>query len=446
MSAQTVYNDTELILTRLTPPGRGAVATLAVTGPDAFYAVRKHVKLTSGNDIPYKTNEPIFGLLRLSGDDTNSSNINGATNKNATNNNNTGKTGACEQVVLRVVSQNMVELHLHGGEAVLNAAEKVFMQSGAVTASWNESFNNLSLHKSTVEISLTKNSTTSETQETLQCFQPVAASGILNPPHYFGTIGKHPLAEINKFEAAKLLPYAKTERIAKILTDQLNGALEHELEFIHTAAEPEKSKRIQQLRTNANLGRRILKPFRIVLTGNVNSGKSSLINALLGYNRVIVNPTPGTTRDVIEAETVIDGWVFTLIDTAGIRVTDDEIEKEGISSAISAQKNADLVIQLVDLSDEHDQIDFLNKPNGITVFSKWDLEIVRERHKRIHDTNPALKNSPVVSAQEHAGFDTLVGRIMRVVIPRTPEDFEAVPLVEFESATPGSTERQKQFA
>ena len=80
-------------------------------------------------------------------------------------------------------------------------------------------------------------------------------------------------------------------------------------------------------------GRHLLTPFDVVLAGPANVGKSSLINALVGYNRAIVYDAPGTTRDVITAETAIDGWPVTLSDTAGLRDSDDPLEMAGVQTA-----------------------------------------------------------------------------------------------------------------
>lgn len=89
---------------------------------------------------------------------------------------------------------------------------------------------------------------------------------------------------------------------------------------------------------------------RIALVGSVNAGKSSLFNALIGFNRAIVTPIAGTTRDVIEAGVYRDGEHLTFIDTAGIRQTDDIIEKEGIDRSQAEAAKADLVLLVIDAS------------------------------------------------------------------------------------------------
>jgi tRNA modification GTPase len=90
----------------------------------------------------------------------------------------------------------------------------------------------------------------------------------------------------------------------------------------------------------------------VVIAGPPNVGKSSLINALLGYQRAIVFDQPGTTRDVLTATTAIDGWPVELADTAGIREGDDAIETEGVARALAEIRAADLVVEVWDASQE----------------------------------------------------------------------------------------------
>ncbi len=100
---------------------------------------------------------------------------------------------------------------------------------------------------------------------------------------------------------------------------------------------------------SAERGIKIREGYRIVLTGKPNVGKSSLLNGLLEESRAIVNQLPGTTRDTIEESCTIGGIPASLIDTAGIHETKDSIEREGISRALTAIEQADLVLWVIDL-------------------------------------------------------------------------------------------------
>lgn len=91
---------------------------------------------------------------------------------------------------------------------------------------------------------------------------------------------------------------------------------------------------------------RLMEGFRVVIAGPPNSGKSSLLNSLSERDRAIVSPVPGTTRDAIEAPFSLGGVALTLVDTAGLRETQDSVEMEGIARATSEIENADLVLWL----------------------------------------------------------------------------------------------------
>lgn len=115
------------------------------------------------------------------------------------------------------------------------------------------------------------------------------------------------------------------------------------------------------------------------IAGRPNAGKSSLLNALLGYDRAIVTAIPGTTRDTIEEKLRIGRLTLRLIDTAGIRDTDDEVERLGVERSRAAMSKAELVIAVVDgsgeITDEDRKVIAQAEaaPKGIVVLSKRDI-------------------------------------------------------------------------
>lgn len=123
------------------------------------------------------------------------------------------------------------------------------------------------------------------------------------------------------------------------------------------------------------------------IVGKPNAGKSSLLNALLGYDRAIVTKVPGTTRDTIEEKLKIGRVLLKLIDTAGIRETADEVERLGVERSRRAMDSAELVIAVVDgsekMTEEDAEIirDAEKAPNGIVVLSKNDLARLAEMPK-----------------------------------------------------------------
>ena len=108
--------------------------------------------------------------------------------------------------------------------------------------------------------------------------------------------------------------------------------------------------RLDAMTGSFRFGQALHEGVRVVIVGKPNAGKSTLMNALLGYDRVIVSDIPGTTRDEVESHLEYEGVRFTFVDTAGRRETQDEIEAEGVRRSQEAEQGADLVLHLVDLS------------------------------------------------------------------------------------------------
>lgn len=153
----------------------------------------------------------------------------------------------------------------------------------------------------------------------------------------------------------------ETGRLARGWTDRLTLArswLEAELDFsdeadVDDGAVKRARELVAQLRDEVSSvlagethGRRIREGFNIVITGRPNAGKSALLNALAGRDVAIVSDVAGTTRDMIEVSTSLQGWPIVYIDTAGIQETGDPIEREGIRRALQRAAEADLVLSL----------------------------------------------------------------------------------------------------
>ena len=186
--------------------------------------------------------------------------------------------------------------------------------------------------------------------------------------------------------AAQLaLSEARTERTAAILLDQYHGALRRAMEAIRAAIGqrqgPLAREQIAALLARASLGRHLVPPWQVVVAGRPNVGKSSLINALVGYPRSIVHPTAGTTRDVVTARTAIDGWPVQLADTAGLGAGGDAVERAGIALARRQMAQADLVLLLFDLSVHWTAADdalLAAWPEALVVHNKSDAALAAE--------------------------------------------------------------------
>ncbi len=155
-------------------------------------------------------------------------------------------------------------------------------------------------------------------------------------------------------EAELALGHAKTQRTADYLLRQYHGRLEEEIREIKkllssvSRGGDSAGGRITTLLGRGEFGLHLTQPWQVVIAGEPNVGKSSLINALLGYERAIVFDQPGTTRDVVSATTALDGWPVELFDTAGMHATDDPLESAGIDLARQQVEQADLVLWLLD--------------------------------------------------------------------------------------------------
>jgi len=153
---------------------------------------------------------------------------------------------------------------------------------------------------------------------------------------------------------------------------------EEEIDFLndgHVASRLEKIlKEIRDIQNTAKQGAILREGMTVVIAGSPNAGKSSLLNQLSGRDSAIVTAIPGTTRDLLREHIQLDGLPLQIIDTAGLRDSDDPIEQEGIRRARNIIAKADRVLYLIDMtSGENPHDDLLHHPRLILIHNKIDL-------------------------------------------------------------------------
>ena len=323
---------------RLTPHGRGAVASFLLFGEGAIDVFLPHWR----GKKPLR-NQPCYGHLQLN------------------------DAGDCEETVVCQTADGAVEIHVHGGEQIASAIETLFEQHGVIHKTWQEHFSN----------------------------------GVSQQDF-----------------ALRMLPFAPTERTAQILLDQYNGTFDREMLAIERLSDPEeKQRRMLRLQELSLLGKHLVEPFQVVLAGASNAGKSSLFNAILGFQRSMTHSLPGTTRDVVSGQTALDGFPVTFCDTAGFRETGDDLEQQGISRSLRCLADADLVVWVIDLTVAKSQ-----RPtcpvelNVLFCGNKTDL------------VRTPVPHGISVSALTGEGIETLLAEVIRRLVPHPPELGEAVPI------------------
>ena len=196
--------------------------------------------------------------------------------------------------------------------------------------------------------------------------------------------------------------------IESALDDPEHISLDGYRDKLYGVAEEAEKELTKLIRSSSN-GRVISEGIKTVILGKPNAGKSSLMNVLVGEDRAIVTDIAGTTRDILEEHISLQGISLNIVDTAGIRNTDDVVEKIGVSRAMDAAEDADLIIYVVDGSrdlDENDRqiMNFIHDRKAVVLLNKSDLEpVVSVEEITEASGHPVI----AVSAKEETGIDRL---------------------------------------
>jgi len=228
-------------------------------------------------------------------------------------------------------------------------------------------------------------------------------------------------------EARVALAHAGGPKAARILCRQLAGHLEREVDrvggLLAAGDRGAFEAGVDRLLRAARVGLRLIRPWRVVVTGAVNAGKSSLVNALAGYARSLVSPEPGTTRDLLETRLVLGGWEIDLVDAAGWRGAGHlagAVEREGIERAVHAAAAADLVLQVLPVGGQPEprlgeEGPLASEIESLEVVTKSDLA---------EGAGPAVSCGLVTSARTGQGIEALAEAIIQRLIPEELTDPE----------------------
>ena len=287
----------ETVASITTPIGEGGIGVIQVSGPDSLEIVSTVFKGKKLKDLRSAESKRLYyGDIYSSG-------------------------SIVDEVIVNVhreqdsfTGEDLVEVNCHGGILAVKKTLECVVSAGAKEVHWRE-LAGLSLSNNKIDL----------IQE----------------------------------EALLKIPGAKTKLGVKVLLDQYNGALSFYIqETVKQVEECDNNKgmlcdinnRLREIVTTATFGCAITSPQRLIITGKPNAGKSTLINALLKEDRLITHEEPGTTRDAIDEMISIDNIPFTIIDTAGIRETDHEVEKLGVLESKKQLREADKIIIVFDNS------------------------------------------------------------------------------------------------
>ena len=167
---------------------------------------------------------------------------------------------------------------------------------------------------------------------------------------------------------------------------------------------------IELLIDSFKTGNAIKNGIPVTIIGSPNAGKSTLLNSLLNEDKAIVSEIAGTTRDIIEDKLIINGVMFRFIDTAGIRKTDNKIENIGIDKAIENMNKSNIIIQLIDSTENVDkQIKKLNKLSNNSIASK-----IIAINKIDIKNNTSVDKAIYLSAKKNIGIDTLKEKLIEL--------------------------------
>ena len=285
---------------------------------------------------------------------------------------------------------DLAEFHIHGSNAVISLFLDVLSKQANCRMAEPGEFTKIAFQNNKIDLleaesigDLIHSETELQRQQALRFIQG-------NASNYYNSLRDKLIKSLAYIEAK--IDFAEDDIPDAVLKD------------VHTAIE-EIYKEIKKTLKDQRVGEKIREGFKVSIIGEVNAGKSSLLNLLSKRNAAIVSEEKGTTRDIIEVYLNLDGYPVILADTAGIRESENNIEKKGIELAINRSKESDLNLIIIDNSSmqvDKKILDLINQ-DSIVVLNKSDLS---------SDNSGEYKNNGIlISVKNNKNIDKLIDLI-----------------------------------
>ena len=276
--------------------------------------------------------------------------------------------------------EDLAELQIHGSNAVINALLRVLSEQENCRLAEPGEFTKIAFQNDKIDLlkaesigDLIHSETELQRQQAIKLVQG-------NASNYYNNLRKKIIKSLAFIEAK--IDFAEEDLPEKVLKDAHKS-----IKKIHSE--------ITKILKDNKVGEKIRDGFRVSITGEVNAGKSSLLNLLSKREVAIVSDEAGTTRDVLETYLNLDGYPVLLADTAGIRDTKNEVEKKGILLALGKSKEADLNIIVIDNSSKKINNEIQNMINKDTIIflNKSDVSDKQNHKFKVDTVLASVKNN-----------------------------------------------------
>lgn len=380
-----MYDTADTIAAITTPLGESGIGAIRISGPDAYAVGDKIFKSKSAVPLKERRDRSIqYGTI---------------VNEN----------GTCIDEVLALImkgphsytAEDVLEIQCHGGREALESILQLILRSGARMANPGE-FTERAFVNGRIDLA--------QAEAVMDVIQAKSRAGLTSA--------------VSQLEGRLSKVINKTRKELTELVTRLEVMIDYPEEDLEDIAVPDVSgalqemqEKLQHMLEESQNGRMIRDGVMAAIAGTPNAGKSSLLNRLLQEERAIVTDVPGTTRDVLEEWITLRGVPVCLVDTAGIRETDDTVEKIGVSRARRYLDRADIILAVIDgsrpLTDEDkDILQSAADKNVIIVLNKTDLPSV------MTSQDLSTYGFPIcpISASTGDGLEELKDRLLQEVL------------------------------